>query len=68
MNNANANANANAAGGWWRHWVWVWAWAWAWAWAWQGAANKKQIGDPRGGWVGQRPKKDRVRFIFLIFF
>jgi hypothetical protein len=24
----------------------------------QGAANKNKIGDPRGGWVGQRPKKD----------
>jgi hypothetical protein len=29
----------------------------------QGAAQQK-IGDPRGGWVAQRPKKDRVRFVF----
>jgi hypothetical protein len=29
----------------------------------QGAAQK-QIGDPRGGWVGQRPKKDQGQIFF----
>jgi hypothetical protein len=32
----------------------------------QGAAKKK-VGDPRGGWVGQRPKKEQAGFIFWIF-
>jgi hypothetical protein len=26
--------------------------------------GKKRVSDPRGGWVGQRTKKDQVKFIF----
>jgi hypothetical protein len=31
----------------------------------QGAAKKRTTGDPRGGWVGQRPKKGQGRIFFL---
>jgi hypothetical protein len=34
----------------------------------QGAANYKKIGDPRGGWVGQRPKKDWGQIVLKRFF
>jgi hypothetical protein len=34
----------------------------------QGAAKNKEIGDPRGGWAGLRPKKDQVPINFSIFF
>jgi hypothetical protein len=33
----------------------------------RGRQNKK-IGDPRGGWVGQRPKKDHGQIFFRFFF
>jgi hypothetical protein len=30
--------------------------------------RQKKIGDPRGGWVGQRPKKDRSRFFHFFLY
>jgi hypothetical protein len=32
------------------------------------ARSRQKIGDPRGGWVGQRPKKDRGQTYFSTFF
>jgi hypothetical protein len=34
----------------------------------RGRPPKQKVGDPRGGWVGQRPKKDRGQIYFLICF
>jgi hypothetical protein len=31
-------------------------------------AGKKNVGEPRGGWVGLRPKKDQGQFDFFMFF
>jgi hypothetical protein len=33
----------------------------------QGAAKTTKIGDPRGGWEGQRPKKDQGQIYFFDF-
>jgi hypothetical protein len=30
----------------------------------QGAGKTKKVGDPRGEWVGQRPKKDQGQIYF----
>jgi hypothetical protein len=34
----------------------------------RGRQQQQKVGDPRGGWVGQRSKKDQGQIYFFIFF